>query len=46
MQLAVVLAFRIVRLFILIGGIHPVRPRTDAAIWKMRKDDFWDEPPG
>ncbi len=45
MPLAVVLALGIVGLFIVIGGIL-MFVLAGAAIWKMRKDDFWDEPPG
>ncbi len=32
--------------FLLIGGIILLIVLTVAAIWKMRKDDFWEEPMG
>ena len=32
--------------FLLIGGIILMFVLAVAAIFKMRKDDFWDEPPG
>ena len=45
MPLAVVLALGIIALFIVIGGVL-MFVLAGAAIWKMRKDEFWDEPPG
>jgi hypothetical protein len=45
MPLAVVLALGIIALFIVIGGIL-MFVLAGVAIWKMRKDEFWDEPPG
>jgi hypothetical protein len=45
MPLAFVLALGILGLFIVIGGVL-MFALAGAAIWKMRKDDFWDEPPG
>ena len=45
MQLAAVLAFSLFG-FLLIGFIVLAIVLTVAAIWKMRSDDFWDEPPG
>jgi hypothetical protein len=45
MQLAAVLAVSLFG-FLLIGGIILLVVITVAAIWKMRSDDFWDEPPG
>ena len=32
--------------FLIIGFIILAIVLTVAAIWKMREDDFWDEPPG
>jgi hypothetical protein len=43
MPLAVVLALGIIALFIIIGGIL-MFVLAGVAIFKMRKDDFWDEP--
>jgi hypothetical protein len=45
MPLAVVLALGIIALFIVIGGVL-MFVLAGVAIWKMRKDEFWDEPPG
>ena len=45
MQLAALLAVSLFG-FLLIGGIILLVVITVAAIWKMRSDDFWDEPPG
>jgi hypothetical protein len=45
MQLAALLAFSLFG-FLLIGGIILLVVLTVASIWKMRKDSFWDEPPG
>jgi hypothetical protein len=45
MPLAAVLALGVLGLFIVIGGVL-MFVLAGAAIWKMRKDDFWDEPPG
>ena len=45
MQLGAVLAFSLFG-FLLIGGIILMIVLIVAAIWKMRSDDFWDEPPG
>ena len=45
MPLAVVLALGLIALFIVIGGIL-MFVLAGVAIWKMRKDEFWDEPPG
>ena len=44
-QLAALLAFSLFG-FLLIGFIILAIVLTVAAIWKMRSDDFWDEPPG
>ena len=43
MTLSVILAFSLFG-FLLIGGIILLIVLTVAAIVKMRKDDFWDEP--
>jgi hypothetical protein len=43
MPVAVVLALGIIALFIIIGGIL-MFVLAGVAIFKMRKDDFWDEP--
>ena len=43
MALSVVLAFSLLG-FLVIGGIILLVVLTVAAIVKMRKDDFWDEP--
>ena len=43
MPIAVLLAFSLFG-FLLIGGIILLIVLTVAAILKMRKDDFWDEP--
>jgi len=45
MPIAVVLALGIIALFIVIGGVL-MFVLAGVAIWKMRKDEFWDEPPG
>jgi len=45
MQLAALLAISLFG-FLLIGGIILLVVITVGAIWKMRSDDFWDEPPG
>jgi hypothetical protein len=45
MPVAVVLALGIIALFIVIGGVL-MFVLAGVAIWKMRKDEFWDEPPG
>jgi hypothetical protein len=45
MQLAALLAVSLFGI-LLIGGIILLVVITVAAIWKMRSDDFWDEPPG
>ena len=45
MQLAALLAFSLFG-FLLIGFIILAIVLTVGAIWKMRSDDFWDEPPG
>jgi hypothetical protein len=45
MQLAVVLALGFLGLIIIAIGIL-MFVLAGAAIWKMRKDEFWDEPPG
>ncbi len=43
--LAALLAFSLLG-FLVIGGIILLVVLTVASIWKMRKDSFWDEPPG
>jgi len=43
MPLAAVLALGIIGLFIVVGAVVLI-VITIAAILKMRKDDFWDEP--
>jgi len=43
MPVAVVLALGIIGLFLVVGVIVLI-VITIAAILKMRKDDFWDEP--
>jgi hypothetical protein len=43
MQLAVVLALGFLALIIIAIGLL-MFILAGAAIWKMRKDDFWDEP--
>jgi hypothetical protein len=43
MPVAVVLALGIIGLFLVVGFIVLI-VITIAAILKMRKDDFWDEP--
>jgi hypothetical protein len=45
MPVAVVLALGIIALFIIIGGVL-MFVLAGVAIFKMRKDDFWDEPMG
>ena len=45
MQLAALLAFSFFG-FLIIGFAILAVVLTVAAIWKMRSDDFWDEPPG
>jgi hypothetical protein len=47
MNLAALLASNgnIIIAFIVAGGIL-MFVLAGAAIWKMRKDEFWDEPPG
>jgi hypothetical protein len=45
MPLAVVLALGLIALFIVIGGVL-MFVLAGVAIFKMRKDDFWDEPMG
>ena len=45
MQLAALLAFSLFW-FLVIGGIILLIVLVVASIWKMRSDDFWDEPPG
>jgi hypothetical protein len=45
MAIAVVLGFSIIALFIIGGGIL-MFVLAGVAIFKMRKDEFWDEPPG
>jgi hypothetical protein len=46
MELAVVLALGgLFALFIIGGGIL-MFVLAGVAIWKMRSDDFWEEPPG
>jgi hypothetical protein len=46
-QVAALLAYNggIIALFIIGGGIL-MFALAGVAIWKMRKDEFWDEPPG
>jgi hypothetical protein len=45
--IAALLAYNggIIALFIIGGGIL-MFALAGVAIWKMRKDEFWDEPPG
>ena len=46
MQLAVVLALGGFFALLIVGSILLAIVLTVGAIWKMRKDEFWDEPPG
>jgi hypothetical protein len=45
MALAAVLALGFLALIIIAIGLL-MFVLAGAAIWKMRKDEFWDEPPG
>ena len=45
MALSVVLGVSLLALFI-IGGAILMFVLAGVAIFKMRKDEFWDEPPG
>jgi hypothetical protein len=45
MPIAALVAFSLFG-FLLIGGIILAIVLVVAAIWKMRKDDFWEEPMG
>jgi hypothetical protein len=45
MAASVVLGLSIIALFIIGGGIL-MFVLAGVAIFKMRKDEFWDEPPG